>query len=173
MAEDNLKKFLITQHDGFNFFYNAMIEWYLCILRQKDDSGYLSNIEKAYQYYLAIGNTYLSHLILLWKIRIRLFNERSIYLNLKNNVDSLMNYQWKKYVRLLAYDYYEEYNVKSIESRNSVFEFWTSQLRAIESGLLTKDENFVVQMPTSSGETFIAELLILPFFCGLLSNRKN
>jgi hypothetical protein len=162
LAEDNLKKYQITPHDGFNFFYNAMIEWYSCILRQKGDS-YLLNIERAYHYYLAIGNTYLSHLTLLWKIRIRLFDERSIYLNLKNKMDSLMNYQWKKYVRLLAYDYYEKYNVKSIESRNSVFEFWTSQLRAIENGLLTKDENFVVQMPTSSGKTFIAEVLILKY----------
>jgi replicative superfamily II helicase len=76
---------------------------------------------------------------------------------------SLVDYQWKKYVRLLAYDYYEKHTVKLIESRNSVFEFWTSQLRAIENGLLTKDENFVVQMPTSSGKTFIAELLILKY----------
>jgi superfamily II DNA/RNA helicase len=162
LAEDNLKKYQITQHDGFNYFYNAMIEWYSCILKQKGNN-YLSNIEKTYHYYLAIGNTYLSHLTLLWKIRMRLFNERSIYFNLGNEMNSLMNYQWKKYVKLLAYDYYEKYNVKPIESRNSVFEFWTSQLRAIESGLLTKDENFVVQMPTSSGKTFIAELLILKY----------
>jgi hypothetical protein len=67
LAEDNLKKYQITQHDGFNYFYNAMIEWYSCILKQKGDS-YLSNMEKAYHYYLVIGNTYLSHLALLWKM---------------------------------------------------------------------------------------------------------
>jgi replicative superfamily II helicase len=162
LAEDKLKKYQVIQHDGFNYFYNAMIEWYALILKQKGDN-YLSNIEKAYNFYLVIGNTYLSHLTLLWKTRIRLFNERSIYLNLRNQMGSLMDYQWKKYVRLLTYDYYEKYNIKLIENRNSIFEFWTSQLRAIENGLLTKDENFIVQMPTSSGKTFIAELLILKY----------
>lgn len=162
LAEDKLKKYQVIQHDGFNYFYNAMIEWYALILKQKGDN-YLSNMEKAYNFYLVIGNTYLSHLTLLWKTRIRLFNERSIYLNLRNQMGSLMDYQWEKYVRLLAYDYYEKYNIKLIENRNSIFEFWTSQLRAIENGLLTKDENFIVQMPTSSGKTFIAELLILKY----------
>ncbi|TGL26397.1 DEAD/DEAH box helicase, partial [Leptospira bourretii] len=50
---------------------------------------------------------------------------------------------------------------KGINERKSIFEFWTSQIRALENGILDRDENFVVQMPTSAGKTFIAELLIL------------
>jgi len=40
--------------------------------------------------------------------------------------------QWKKYIKLLAFDYYANNSIKAIQERKSVFEFWTSQLRAIE-----------------------------------------
>lgn len=64
-------------------------------------------------------------------------------------------------MKLLAYDYYSNNSIKKIKERKSTFEFWTSQLRAIEGGLIDLDENFVIQMPTSTGKTFIAELSIL------------
>jgi len=103
----------------------------------------------------------LSHLIFLLKTRINLFTERSIWNNLKEDDDIANSAQWQKYVKLLAYDYYANNSIKSIQDRKSIFELWTSQIRAIESGLIRLDENFVVQMPTSAGKTFIAELLIL------------
>ena len=70
---------------------------------------------------------------------------------------------WKKYIKLLASDLYSNSSIKDIQERKSIFEFWTSQLRAIENGLITLEENFVVQMPTSAGKTFIAELSILKY----------
>jgi hypothetical protein len=162
LAEMKLRKYQNIQNDGFLFFCTAMKEWYSFILKQ-DTTQYLASLESAYRYYLTIGNTYLSHLLLLLKIRISLFNKRSIYNGLHDQLSSVKNYQWKKYIKLLAYDYYEKNNIKLLEQRKSFFEFWTSQLRALENGLLAKDENFVVQMPTSSGKTFIAELLILKY----------
>jgi superfamily II DNA/RNA helicase len=161
-AEMKLRKYNNIQDEGFSFFYSAMKEWYSFILKQ-DTTQYLPNMEKAYHHYLNTGNTYISHLLLLLKIRISLFNKRSIYNGLYKNLNNSLNYQWKKYIKLLAYDYYDNNNIKSVTERKSFFEFWTSQLRALEQGLLTKDENFVVQMPTSSGKTFIAELLILKY----------
>ena len=55
---------------------------------------------------------------------------------------------WRAYLRNLALD-------------KSIVEFWPSQLRAIDADILTSDESFVVQMPTSVGKTLIAELAIL------------
>jgi len=70
-------------------------------------------------------------------------------------------YQWRKYVRLLAFDYYDNYKIKEPKDRRSLFEFWTSQLRAFEKKIIDSNDNFVIQMPTSSGKIFIAELMIL------------
>ena len=55
---------------------------------------------------------------------------------------------WRAYLRNLALD-------------KSIVEFWPSQLRAISADILTSDDSFVVQMPTSVGKTLIAELAIL------------
>jgi superfamily II DNA/RNA helicase len=161
-AEMRLRKYINIQNEGFSLFYSAMKKWYSFIFKQDNDQ-YLINIERAYHYYLNIGNTYISHLLLLLKVRMSLFNKRSIYNGLYIQLNDNLNYQWKKYIKLLGYDYYDKNKIKSIEERKSFFEFWTSQLQALEKGLLTKDENFVVQMPTSSGKTFIAELLILKY----------
>lgn len=123
----------------------------------------------AYELYLNAGNVYISQLILLFKIRIKMYGNRSIYLKLKDFTDG--NVIWNKYIKLLANDYYESYNkIKEINDKKSIFEFWTSQIRAIDDGLLSKDESFVVQMPTSAGKTFIAELFILKY---LINYKKK
>ena len=161
-AEIRLRRYNIYQNEGFLFFYSAMKSWYSFIFKQ-DTTQYLNDMERAYRYYLNIGNVYISHLLLLLKTRLSLFDKRSIHKGLYIQLNDTLNYQWKKYIKLLAYDYYDKNNIKPIEERKSLFEFWTSQLRALEKGLLTKDEDFIVQMPTSSGKTFIAELLILKY----------
>lgn len=123
----------------------------------------------AYELYLNAGNVYISQLILLFKIRIKMYGNRSIYLKLKDITDG--NIIWNKYIKLLANDYYESYNkIKEVTDKKSIFEFWTSQIRAIDDGLLSKDESFVVQMPTSAGKTFIAELFILKY---LINYKKK
>lgn len=128
-----------------------------------------SLFNESYELYLNSGNVYISQLILLFKIRIKMYENRSIFLKLKDF--SYENVIWNKYIKLLANDYYETYNkIKEINDKKSIFEFWISQIRAIDDGLLSKDESFVVQMPTSAGKTFIAELFILKY---LINYKKK
>jgi helicase len=145
---------------GFAFFKKAMRKWYEYILKLRE-GDFIFELDNVYKYYLNKGNTYLSHLIFLLKTRILLFTERSIWGVLRENDIVENNSYWRKYVKLLAQDFYTNNAIKEIDERKSIFEFWTSQLRAIEGGLIELDENFVVQMPTSAGKTFIAELAIL------------
>ena len=134
-----------------------------------EENEFFTIFNDAYELYLNAGNIYISQLILLFKIRIKMYGNRSIYLKLKDYTDG--NIIWNKYIKLLANDYYESYNkIKEISDKKSIFEFWTSQLRAIDDGLLSKDESFVVQMPTSAGKTFIAELFILKY---LINYKKK
>ena len=134
-----------------------------------EENAFFTIFNDAYELYLNAGNIYISQLILLFKIRIKMYGNRSIYLKLKDYTDC--NIIWNKYIKLLANDYYESYNkIKEISDKKSIFEFWTSQLRAIDDGLLSKDESFVVQMPTSAGKTFIAELFILKY---LINYKKK
>lgn len=162
LAYNKLSSVEFEKNENYSVFKEGIEKWYQYILKLKE-SDYLSSVEKAYKYYLHSKNTYLSHLLFLLKTRILLFDERSIWNNLKENEEIANSIQWKKYVRLLSYDYYSNNSIKEIEFRKSVFELWTSQLRAIENGLIKFDENFVIQMPTSAGKTFIAELSILKY----------
>ncbi len=147
---------------SFQLVKQALDKWYNYILKLQEGS-YQAEIDNAYKYFLFSGNTYLSHLLFLLKTRMLLFDNRNIWNRLSNNENVRNNHYWKKYVKLLAHDYYSNNSIKDIRERKSIFEFWTSQLRAIEKGLLELDENFVVQMPTSAGKTFIAELAILKY----------
>jgi len=147
---------------GFQVIKQALDSWYRYILKLQEND-YESEIDKAYKYFLFSGNTYLSHLLFLLKTRILLFDNRNIWNRISSDENIKTNHYWKKYAKLLAHDYYSDNSIKDIEERKSIFEFWTSQLRAIEKGLIDLDENFVVQMPTSAGKTFIAELSILKY----------
>jgi len=147
---------------SFQLVKQALDKWYNYILKLQEDN-YQTEIYNAYKYFLFSGNTYLSHLLFLLKTRILLFDNRNIWNRLSNDENVRNNHYWKKYVKLLAHDYYSNNSIKNIQERKSIFEFWTSQIRAIEKGLLKLDENFVVQMPTSAGKTFIAELAILKY----------
>ena len=160
LANHRLSSQKLEDDLGYSLFKKGIGKWYQYVLKL-NESDYLSSIEQAYKYYLHSKNTYLSHLIFLLKTRIKLFSDRGIWNNLKVDDDIANSLQWQKYAKLLAYDYYANNSIKSIQYRKSIFELWTSQIRAIEGGLIRLDENFVVQMPTSAGKTFIAELLIL------------
>lgn len=144
-------------------------EWTNQILDLNEDDSFLDYFNDAYSLYLSAGNIYISQLILLFLIRIKMYKNRSIYIKLENFTKQ--SPIWKKYIKLLSNDYFEDYNQpKKIDEKKSIFEFWTSQLRAIDDGLLANDESFVVQMPTSAGKTFIAELFILK---NLINTQKK
>ena len=129
-AEMKLRGYNSIRDEGFSFFCSAMKEWYSFIFKY-DTSDYMVKIETTYRFYLNIGNTYISHLLLLLKTRMTLFDKRSIYNGLHEQLGSSLNYRWKKYIKLLAYDYYDKNNIKQIEERRSYFELWVSQLRAL------------------------------------------
>lgn len=152
--ESNINSF------DYKIFRSALLKWYNYILKQ-ENQDYLNDINIIYTYFLEKGNVYLSHLLFLLKQRIILFEDRGIWNNFKKSEGIQNNYQWRKYTRLLSFDYYKGTKIKKLEERRSIFEFWPSQLRAFEKNILDSDENFVVQMPTSTGKTFIAELMIL------------
>lgn len=155
---------------GYILFKEAASSWYDFILRL-NHTDYIREFDKLYRYFLNSGNIYLSHLIFLLKTRILLFDERSTWFNLQINEKIQSSVYWRKYVKLLSNDYYSKNSIKDINERKSIFEFWTSQIRAIENGLITSNENFVVQMPTSAGKTFIAELSILKYLVDIPSKK--
>lgn len=150
----------LDNEPGIYLFNNAISAWYNHLLEDRK-SDYSSLIKQVYSYYLQVRNVHVSQLLLMLNARMFVYNERSIAINLKDIGDISESEIWKKYFKLLANDVYDGVRVKDINKRLSKFEFWTSQLRAIEKGLLDKQESFVVQMPTSAGKTFVAELAIL------------
>jgi superfamily II DNA/RNA helicase len=162
LAASKLEQKIQFDDFGYNLFKTAMSKWYKYILKQ-DYSDYVADINKTYIYYLQKGNVYLSHFLFLLKERMSMIEDRGIWSILKKNEKIQNNYQWRKYVRLLSFDYYADNKIKIIEDRKSIFEFWTSQLRALERNVINSNENYVVQMPTSTGKTFISELMILRY----------
>lgn len=161
------KKTGMNDSESFSITLQAFELWTKQIL-DLETTDFIPLFNEAYELYLKSGNIYISQLILLFRTRIKMYENRSIYLKLKEESDK--NFIWKKYIKLLSNDYYETYNkIKALEDKKSTFEFWTSQIRAIDEGLLSKDDSFVVQMPTSAGKTFIAELFILKY----LINKKK
>lgn len=160
LVETNAQRFE-SEDEGIILFNIALRKWFDCIFRLDSENEYFKAFETSYKYYLQKKNVFISHLLFLLMARIAVYDNRSIWLQIKNIGNIGDNNIWKKYIKLLAFDYYSSNSIKEIQNRSSIFEFWTSQIRAIEYGLLSKDENFVVQMPTSAGKTFIAELSIL------------
>ncbi|MDD4111035.1 MAG: DEAD/DEAH box helicase [Clostridia bacterium] len=144
---------------GSLLFKRATLKFFENILHGKNDD-YLKELAKTHQYFLRSGNVYLSQLLFLLYIRVLKYEKSSIWENLKTISDQ-NKIIWNKYIKLLTNDIYDDLTIKDEENRNSKFEFWNSQLNAIKSGFLENDESYVVQMPTSSGKTFIAELGIL------------
>jgi helicase len=145
---------------GLNFFNKFLSSWYESILNGSN-SSYEKDIKVAYRYYLDTANIPISHLLFLLSARVDAYTEKSIWQNL-NKVEGIQdNAVWQKFIKLLANDIYDKNEIKPVNKRISKFEFWTSQIRALEKGVLGSSENFVIQMPTSAGKTFIAELAIL------------
>jgi len=130
------------------------------ILTGKRDKDFLESITNSYKEMLYSGNVLLSHIIGLFKTRLRLLKERNIW-DVMDNQGKLPNPIWEKYLKLLSMDVYDIDRIKPEEERTSIFEFWKSQLKAIDEGVISTNKNFVIQMPTSAGKTLIAEIMII------------
>ncbi len=145
---------------GIKLFNDTVSKWYENALNGTQNN-YQEQISTTYRYYLNSSNIPVSHLLVLLRTRFKVFQSRSIWNNLIQYNNIKENSTWHKYIRLLTHDIYDKFESKPIDKRVSKFEFWISQIRAIEKGLLEGASNNVVQMPTSAGKTFIAELVIL------------
>lgn len=155
---------------GLLLFKEFLSKWFRNILNGEDNE-YITLIDEAYLYFLKEGNVYISQIVFLLRERIRSYENRSLWDNLLYGAKRENTAQWHKYVKLLTNDFYDKNHIKDIQERHSKFEFWTSQLRAIEGGILDDNSNFVIQMPTSAGKTFIAELAILDHLTKYPSKR--
>ena len=138
----------------------ALISWYQNILNL-EEADFVNEIHVAYKSFLFSNNVYLAKILQLLEIKVVVSQRRSLYTVLWNNGINLTDPTWRKYLKILSNDFYSSKGMKSIDKRISLYELWVSQRKAIEQGLFTKRQNFVVQMPTSAGKTFIAELFLL------------
>ncbi len=117
------------------------------------------NIEKSYSYFQRIGDTRLNIIASELRTLLKLFEGQSTWSNIEKYGEDLVKSPiWSKYLRNLALE-------------KSIVEFWASQLKALQGDLLTSDDSFVIQMPTSAGKTFIAELAILATLTNSLQKR--
>ena len=147
--------------DGVINYFNWIIEILYNNILNWADGDFISGLDRLYKYYLKNFNVPMAHIFLLLRTKIEKYLKRSIWMNLNNDPELARNPNRIKYIKLLTYDFYERNKIKNINKRVSIFELWLSQLRAIESWLLELQKNFVIQMPTSAGKTFIAEISIL------------
>lgn len=117
------------------------------------------SVEKSCSYFERTGDIRLGVITSELRTLLKLFEGRSTWSNIQKHGGELIQSPiWVSYLRNLALE-------------NSVVEFWPSQLKSLQSDLLTSDDSFVVQMPTSAGKTFIAELAILATLTNSLQKR--
>lgn len=157
---ENHKELSSHYRNAFKEYYMAMKSLSTFILMGKRDGDFLESITNSYKEILFSGNVPLSHIIGLFKTRLRLLKERNIW-DVVDKQGKLPNSTWEKYLKLLSMDVYGIGRIKSEAERTSIFEFWKSQLKAINEGIISTNKNFVVQMPTSAGKTLIAEIMIV------------
>lgn len=106
-------------------------------------------LQKSQKNFVKAGDATLGVIVSELAASLDLFRERSTWNSVHEYAGNLLQDPvWRFYLRNLALE-------------KSIVEFWSSQLKAIQNHLLTSDDSFVVQMPTSAGKTFIAELAIL------------
>ena len=149
---DEQRSFLdIFEYSGSVYFHKSLLS--ICnYWRTGSEDEYEkanSDMEKSSEYFaLAKDATFAvlaRELITAYKI----LEEKGTWSNISANGDDLIQDRvWQTYLRNLAFE-------------KSIVEFWASQLHALRSKILTSDDSFVIQMPTSAGKTLIAELVIL------------
>lgn len=136
---------------GHLFFQKALFNFtQYCVQGNKEHYiAAQNNVEKCYSYFQKTGDTRLGIIASEIRTLLQLFEEQSSWSNIEKYGAALIQSPiWRTYLRNLALE-------------KSIVEFWASQLKALQSELLTSDDSFVIQMPTSAGKTFIAELAIL------------
>ncbi len=154
LVSDSEEEQLIANIENFYghlFFQKALFNFaQFCVYGTSEQFALAQkNIEKCYTYFQRTGDTRLDVIASEFRTLLLLFDEQSTWSNIERYGAHLrQNPIWIRYLRNLARE-------------KSIVEFWLSQLKALQGELLTSDDSFVIQMPTSAGKTFIAELAIL------------
>lgn len=136
---------------GHAFFQKALSDFvqYCINGREEDFDLVLKHVRKSSKYFKKIGDVRFGNITSELISLILLFRTRSTWQVISRTSPQLTASPiWRTYLRNLALG-------------KSIVEFWPSQLMAIENGLINSNESYVVQMPTSAGKTFVAELAIL------------
>ena len=151
IAEGNLSIndiFSLTAHGYFHTFLLDFVRYCLVGNRQLFLSAQ-ENLSKSHRNFEKSGDATLGTIVLELRSALDQFFTRSTWFNLSEYANDLSQDRiWNFYLRNLALE-------------KNIVEFWQSQLKAIKNNLLTSTDSFVIQMPTSAGKTFIAELAIL------------
>jgi helicase len=121
---------------------------------------YENDIAEAKEYALNLREATLTTILSLLELKFILSFQRTTWTVLSDMVNEAPEV-WTPYLRLLASNPYSEDTLLPPEKRISQVELWQSQITAIRRGLLDNNRGFIIQMPTSAGKTFIAELAIL------------
>ncbi|MBE6497312.1 MAG: DEAD/DEAH box helicase [Methanobrevibacter sp.] len=119
--------------------------------------------QNAYKSILYSGNVLMSHLMHLFNVRLEIFFEKNIWTNMDKYIDT-SHPLWNKFIKLKTKDYYSKFEIKPAKNRQSIMEFWNSQLNALNANIIgenQENENYIIKMPTSAGKTFITEILLL------------
>ena len=121
-----------------------------------NEISYLNNA------FIEEGNLLLSRLNSLLKLRYKLLEKRGIW-NVLGERGKLNQDIWIRYAKLLTNNGNKKIDQRELDDDKSIIEFWNSQLRAIEQGILDDSDlnSWICQMPTSAGKTMVAELCIL------------
>lgn len=157
-------------------FYENFLKYYINLLENlidfifEGDEDLIEiikvNSQNAYKSILYSGNVLMSHLMHLFNVRLEIFFEKNIWTNIGKYIDTC-HPLWNKFIKLKTKDYYSKFEIKDEENRQSIMEFWNSQLNALNVNIIGKNqnnENYIIKMPTSAGKTFISEILLLNSF---------
>jgi len=140
--------FSLTAHGYFHTFLLDFVQY--CLSGSVEFlSSSKENLLKSHRNFEKSGDATLGTIVLELRTALDLFFTRSTWSNLSEYAyDLSQDRVWKFYLRNLALE-------------KNIVEFWQSQLKAIKNQLLTSSDGFIIQMPTSAGKTFIAEIAIL------------
>lgn len=116
----------------------------------------LTKLKKSTKLFRTLGDVEIANISYYLEISMMKLFKRSTWTILKENKD-ISNPFWHRYLSLLSG--FPEGSENT--DKPSVIEFWKSQKLALEGGLISKPQSYVIRMPTSSGKTRIAELAIL------------
>lgn len=176
LLDDELIQLKSVDSNKLSSAYEDFLKYYVNLLKNliefifEGDENLIetikNNSQNAYKSILYSGNVLMSHLMHLFNVRLEIFFEKNIWTNLGKYVDTYHSL-WNKFIKLKTKDLYSKFEIKDKKDRQSIMEFWNSQLNALNANIIGEnqnDENYIIKMPTSAGKTFISEMLLLNSF---------